>query len=564
MRRFLPLLFLAILPLARAAKTPAPVVVLPLEPLGYTAPVTHFASPRAVNYTVNFVDPTHLLFTFNSHGLIPRTPADREEGDNDRNVTALLLELPSGKILARTVWHVHDLSPYLWPLQNGRFLLRVRTRLEVLDPLRRLPEGDAFKAQSLVDLKRRFGFLSLSPDGDLLAVETIPKLKAKLVVDPDVIPKTPAQADKATAKAAEDEEDVDRRVPVRIHFYRLHENPTDSGKSPHGLYAQNAGILYTNSLISLPVTAEGFLDVAKEAANAYGFDFHSHAGAKAELSGYNSSCTPHPYFVSRSEFVAFGCRGGSDRNQISFFNLRGEQPWVGDFREAYVSPVILPAPAAGRFAISRTFLLNSLVENDDLSFENLTTQDITVYQNFDGRTLLKLQVTPIQMVGQNFDLSPTGLAFAIVRNAALEVYLLPPVTAQDQAEIKRALAAVPPANDVEISLGATKVTRKSEAVAEGVHKGDEILKPASDDSASSPSAAASATTPAAETPGTDVSSGSSKATAPTSSVAATPIDTAGSQPQSAPESNPNLVGDVPVQRTKPPSLFDPEHPKPKE
>ena len=301
------------------------------------------------------------------------------------------------------------------------------------------------------------------------------------------------------------------------------------------------GILYTGSLVSLPVTSEGFLDVAKEASNAYGFDFHSHAGAKSELAGYNSTCTPHPYFVSRSEFVALGCRGGADRNQLSFFNLRGEQPWVGDFREAYVSPVILAAPAAGRFVISRTFLLNSLIDNDALSFDNLTTQDITVYQNYDGRTLLKLQVTPIQMTGQNFDLSPTGLAFAIVRGNALEVYLLPPVTPQDQSEIKRAQAAFPAPNQADVSLGSTKVTRKSEAVAEGVHKGAEVLKTADSADATAPPAAATAKS--------------------TESVAATPIDTAGSQSQPAAESNANMVGDVPVQRTKPPSLFDPDHPK---
>ena len=91
--------------------------------------------------------------------------------------------------------------------------------------------------------------------------------------------------------------------------------------------------------------------------------------------------------------------------------MKGEEPWLSALNGQQVSPVIVAAPAAGRFAVSRTLVGGNAVDMESLTSDDLTTQEITVMQNHDGRALLKVQASPIQRAGQNFDLSPDGMPF---------------------------------------------------------------------------------------------------------------------------------------------------------
>ena len=103
--------------------------------------------------------------------------------------------------------------------------------------------------------------------------------------------------------------------------------------------------MFSPALVNVPATADGYLDIKKESSTVFDFDFKSHAGKLQELAAYDTSCTPRPYFVSRSEFVAFGCRGSSDKVELSGFNLRGEEPWVETFSDTSVGASIVAAPA---------------------------------------------------------------------------------------------------------------------------------------------------------------------------------------------------------------------------
>ena len=84
--------------------------------------------------------------------------------------------------------------------------------------------------------------------------------------------------------------------------------------------------------------------------------------------------------------------------------------------------------------------------------EDLSGQDIQVLQHHDGRVLLHLRVTPVQRAGQNFDLSPDGLSFTVIRNNVLEVYHLPPLTSKDQDQLRIVATSTPERNDNRILL----------------------------------------------------------------------------------------------------------------
>jgi hypothetical protein len=571
-----------------AAKPSVPVIFIPLEPLGFMGVQPRLLTGGATMLTVSFVDSTHVLFTYNARTLVSRR-GEKAADDLDRNVAAVLLELPSGRVLARTEWHTRDRAQYLWPLSHGRFLLRIGTELTLLDPLHHGQEDDAFKQHAFLETHRRIGYISVSPGGDLLAVETIPAAKAapQPVVaapaiaqagpatqsTPDATPATgaapglkrrpppappvaaPAAADPTRgplgsqgtgpAVSAEDDE-VDRQNPVQIHFYRLLE--VANGKKT-ALEAQSAGIVYAPNLISVPVTAEGYLDVAREKTGAYDFDFRSHTGKHVELAAFDSSCTPHPFWISRSDFISFGCTTSADHKSMSYFTLRGEEPWISTFSEQFITPTLALAPEAGRFALGRTLINGALVDMDNLAPESFTAEDISVRRDFDGQALLRVQATPIQRTGQNFDLSADGLELAVIHDGNLEIYQLPELSSKERTALKLAQADAPERNEAMILLGATPVEHRRQARAEGVPKGSEVLPDTGAAAGSSDSLAATAV----EDPGTK------SVTTPESAA-----DAKGSAAgQAAADANTsNVVGDVPVEHRKPPSLYDADHPKP--
>jgi hypothetical protein len=415
-----------------------PVLSFPLDHLGFEQVQPRLLLGGATMFTLNFVDDTHLLLTFNSHGLIPRA-ADGRNQDGDRLVQALLIELPSGKVLAKTTWHTLDREQYLWPLSHGLFLLRIGNRLTVIDPLRSLGASDPFEQRKFLDISRRIGYISLSPGGDLLVIETI---------------QPPRQEQDDSASVAAGPRLQFSSVPeAEINFYRMLFEPEDGRQNgrPH-LIAQGAGMVTARNLIRVPATSEGFLDMKKESPQTWLFDFQSHAGKRLELAPFDTTCSPNPYFVSRTDFVAFGCHGSANRIAFGGFNLRGEQPWVQILSGPQVAPSFVSAPAAGRFAFSHVLVGASFADIDNLSPDDLNGQEVMVIQNHDGRILLKVQPSPVQRTGQNFDLSPDGLNFTTLRNGNLEVYRLPDLTPKDQEQLKLAAADEPEKNIARIRL----------------------------------------------------------------------------------------------------------------
>ena len=418
----------------KPTKPSDPYLSLPLDTLGFDPIPPRQLVGGATMFTVHFVDNAHLLLTFNSHGLIPRIN-DGVSQEDDRLITALLLELPTGKVLARTTWHTRDRDQYLWPLSHGMFLLRMQTRLTVIAPVRNLGEGDAFREQSFLAMERPIGYISVSPGGDLLTVET-------------VTPPHP-ESEKDSTLGAPQVLHFNTEPTVEIRFYRMLYQA--NGSEPPHLTVQAAGVVAARNLIRVPATSEGFLDMLKESPQTWLFDFQSHAGKRLELSPFDTTCTPSPYFVSRTEFIALGCRGSETHLMLSGFNLRGEQPWIQVLSGQQIAPMMVTAPDAGRFAFSRILVSSSFYDLQNLLPEELSGQEIQVIQHHDGRILLKVQASPIQRTGQNFDLSPDGLSFTVIRNGNLDIFHLPELSKKDAEEVKLASDVVE-RNDARIRL----------------------------------------------------------------------------------------------------------------
>ena len=160
-----------------AARDPEPPLRIPLEPIGYQPLLPEFLLAGSPMLTVDFVDNDHLLITFGVRRLMTRE-ADPPADDDDRTIGAFLVELPSGKVLARTEWREHDRWRYLWNLGHGRFLLRVRDNLTLLAPMEASDPANAFRETPLLRIERHIVQVLVSWNSDLLTVETVLRARA--------------------------------------------------------------------------------------------------------------------------------------------------------------------------------------------------------------------------------------------------------------------------------------------------------------------------------------------------------------------------------------------------
>jgi len=440
------------------ARDPEPPLRIPLEPMGYQAMVQEFLLAGSSMLTVDFADKDHLLITFAVRRLMKRE-ADADPDDDDRTVGAFLVELPSGKVLARTEWRLHDHMQYLWNLGHGRFLLRVRDRLTLFAPLQAGTLGDPFQQTRLVRMDRRIVAILVSSEHDLLTIESMKRQAGGEGGGP---PQDPA--------------------PVQLDFYRLSDNgDLGAGKTAIGLAVSPAGSIRTRMAVDLPMTAAGILDVIEGGKDRWLFNFDELTGKADELAEWDTTCFPRATFAGHAEFVAFGCRGSADKVAFAGFNLKGEQMWQQSFLDSFVSPMFAFAPAAGRFALGRTIVSATFDADFPLPASAVTAQEVRVYQSYNGQQVFKIECSPVERAGQNFALSEDGLRLAVVRETmvrhpatqdyeaytaketAVEVYALPALSDKDQAAVKAAEALAPADSGVRIDLALERLSNPAAA-----------------------------------------------------------------------------------------------------
>jgi hypothetical protein len=440
--RLLPAAVLAALclPVARAEEAPiprtlpTPAISLPLEQLGYR-PTASAATLRAgyTNATISFIDPQHVLLTYTPKKLISRSP-DQRESDDDHFVRALVVSLPDGKVVRETEWRLHDRAPYLWPLAEGNFLLRIRGDLYTLTPMGSF-NPEHLGQRMLLESDEELEALQFSPAHDLMLVETTP---------PPKIGDDPSER---------------KERPVSATFYRV------TTEKDGMVRLSSRGRAVSREAFAISFTSMGVLQAVKEDRTHWGFDFHPFSGKRMELAGFTSTCRPVSIFVSDAEFYAYGCRGGEDRKLMGGFNLLAEAKWVFTTDDAPLWVSVDTAPANGRFAIRNTLTNTPMQEAERPNTDEIRSQEIRVYGSREGNELLRVYSSPTQRPGGNFSLSPDGLKLAVLHGTQLEVYNLPPISDADaklHAKEQAALEPIRPSADANVAASIRLITGRSD------------------------------------------------------------------------------------------------------
>jgi hypothetical protein len=363
-----------------------PAVSIEVGPLGYRPPGAFYLTYRLSSAAIGFFDDDHLLFTFRMGGLLKRAPGD-PQGDDDQEIRAVVLDLGTGTVAQQAQWRMHDRSQYLWPYKDGQFLVRVRDSLFITN--------QALQLEPYMTFDAGIRAMQVSPDRRLLVVET---------------------NDPAKLGAETQDQKLLGGPPVKVMVFPQGE------KKP---LAESSARVPT----LLPLMGDGLLDLLEgRAQGSWLMRDVPFEGQPQTVAEVRSSCQPSARPLSSTVVLMVGCYGDADDRQVIAVSTKDGELWRDRWQNRFVWGWFDSAANGSRFVYESVQVNRSISTFDALYPEDVQAQMAGVYDTESGKLVLVRDASPVLTAGQNVALSPDGKRFAILRNGAIEVYDLPPVT----------------------------------------------------------------------------------------------------------------------------------------
>ncbi len=368
---------------------------IPVQPLGFFAPGAIYQGQRESLVSLDFLDEDHLLFTFHAPGLIRRegNPA----ADNERQIRAVVLALPSGALNAEALWTVHDRGRYLWMLNDGHFLLRDQNELQLGDASLELKPSLVFQGPLL--------WLELDPSQDLLATDSREPSEAK--------PQAGTVPSPATATASITEDDAKSAAGPDIVLRILRRT---TGKVML--------VSHTRTTVHLPINSEGFVETLRGKGHEWALVMNYFKGGSRIMGSLDSMCAPSVEFVSDPEFLVTTCNPDNSRWMVAM-STDGKRFWNVAKPSTQIWPRLIMAPNGLRFARETLTVKHAIDTFAPLSFDDVTGQLVEVYDAIGGKVDLTAPASPILDGGGNVAISPSARRVAILDAGAIQVYELP-------------------------------------------------------------------------------------------------------------------------------------------
>ena len=378
-----------------AAKAPqsseVPSTTIDTAPFGFVRPGELYLTLHYSMVSLDFIDDGHLLFTFQKKGLLRHT-ADEQPDDDDQLIHAVVIDIATGKETASADWRMHDKERYLWPLGNGRFLVRQRDTISIT--------GSTLQLQSYGRFPGHLVALQVAAGGSLLVAET---------VEPDKLSAAPPEDPVSTEFLGT------RSKPIVLRILRIEDRAVlarSRSARPIILPVNTTGFLQT-----FEGDKEGQWELSFTALNRGEDGKTPEAKPFAEIS---SACAPTVWFLSPEALISVRCKPSNDK-LATVLSLDGKLLWERKWPSRELATSILSSPDGTRFAHS-TLLTGgpSLTSMSDIS-----GQKVEVFSTATGRPLLTVPAFPVYDVGGNYTFSPDGKRFAVIHEGAIKIYDLP-------------------------------------------------------------------------------------------------------------------------------------------
>jgi hypothetical protein len=371
-----------------------PAFTIPVEALGFSPPGANYLGLRNCLASLDFLDENRLLFTFRVPGLMHRDPGV-VSGSDERQIRALVLSLPTGRVEAEALWTVHDRLRYLWMLNDGHFLLRNRDALE---------QGDA-----TLRLKPMLHF-----PGPLLSIKLDPTWQYLVTNSREPAQATPKPGEVAGPASAAVGVTVDGEKPASQSEFVLRILRRDSG--------QVMLVSRVNVPVHLPINAEGYLESLRGSGQQWILDLNFFSGGSRVLGRVDSFCSPTYDFVSPSEVLVTACLA-SGANRLVAMDTEGRKLWEQQSSDLSVWPLLAMAPDGSR--VARETLVASHPVNASSTIDDVKGQMVRVFDAANGNVALEAPANPVLDGGGNMAISPSGRRVVVLNGGALQIFELP-------------------------------------------------------------------------------------------------------------------------------------------
>jgi hypothetical protein len=374
-----------------------PAFSIPVEPLGFFAPGAYYRGQRQSLVSLDFLDESHLLFTFRAPGLIHRM----KYGEDQRQIRALVLSLPEGAVDAEALWTLHDTDRYLWMRKDGHFLLRDRDTLK---------EGNAsLDLTPLLQFPGPLVWLQMDPSQQYLVTDSL---------EPSAIkPKAGQVGSPITAQASIIFGDEDDKDPQQDTVLRILQRET--GKVMLVSRVRN--------VVQLPISPDGYLEALPSSGHEWVLNLNYFTGGTKVLGRVESTCQPPLTFLSRNAAIANTCPSQGGRKLVAV-STEGRRLWDTSCPATQVWPLLIMASDGSRFARESLMVSHPVDAFSPLSFDDVTGQLVEVYDAAQGTRQLMAPASPVLDGGGNVAISPSGNRVAVLNAGAIEVYDLSAAT----------------------------------------------------------------------------------------------------------------------------------------
>lgn len=392
-----------------AESSQTPVVRIPVDSLGFLPPGELYALMRLSYATLDFLDPEHLLFTFHHTELLPRL-MDSTPDDDDQMIHAVVLQVPSGKVVSQADWRMRDRARYLWPLSGGHFLVRIRNRLHLVD--------QSLKLEPYLEFPGDIKSVQIGLNGNFLLTESE---ENRVNLNTPGLPGT------------QDQNQDQTQTPGPAQS-RAQLNGNDSLPAQHGYVLRiirtdikkQVAVAHTRTLPYVPLTKDGYVYALHANGNHWLIGIQNlQSGARSNIGEIESACMPLVHPLNDQTMMAITCAVSSSDHIAVGFNLQGKHLWEHRWSARRIWPSFAVSRDGSRFVYETLLMDREISAMSAADAESVMGQIVEVFDSETGQLQLTTSANPILDAGQNFALSADGRRFAVLHNNAIEIFNLP-------------------------------------------------------------------------------------------------------------------------------------------
>ena len=357
---------------------------IPVRPLGYEPRSRQALEDFGDEETLAWLSPSQLLFAFNSHPLIRRTP---NSSALRRVIRAVLIDAEHHTVVRAVDWEILDTARYLWPFDGNRILVHVGNELRVYSA--------NLEMEHSIPLAGPLSFVRITPSGDTMAIATLRERHS-----------TELHARLRTELEHEPDEDVD----VAILDKELNTIARASTVS---------------DLLPPTLLNEGQASLFSQPNMRYRLALSTWDHKATTLARFGSSCTPKLSSVAPDLLFLLTCSRANGMGEYRVLRANGKVLMRGQSSPGETGQEAIGNQKAGLFAIKVVQAASQLSPGVEFRMTDLESEEVRVYGADDGGRLLTVRVDEPTASHGGYALSPDGAQLAILSQSQIQLIPVP-------------------------------------------------------------------------------------------------------------------------------------------